>query len=370
MFTGCSDVFRLLVQGGASLNECNDFGERRADIITVLWRMYVEANADSYVALSMENVKKFEQCVAITQLALNNHCTISRANEQTLNAGPLFTLVQYYCTDTDASVLVDAIDYLCSIGWDLEEKNCVGQTSLLYAAWECIPPFAKNLRALIEKGARLDARDKIGRGPLLTALSPQPEFTNWVHLSYISRTNEIDFDNNWALCERFGTEDRIHVRDYSDAESIPGPLTNPSVDGSESSQLTHDQQSNTAVEQSMPIDLSISDSDIDASDGGASPCNVESISNTEGDDHVYCINYDGDGVWIRNPIHVIKDRVRVKLKILLEAGCDPNEVDYNGESANDYARRGLWPQWLWALSRTGYVFDEEQNRWTKWFDSA
>ena len=327
------------------------------------------------MSLSTEKVKKFEECVAITQLALENDCTIDSANHRVIHAGPLFSLVGSERADVDAATLVNAICYLLSIGWDLEEKNRVGQTPLLYAAAVCGPHAARCLRALVEKGARLDAKDVVGRGPLLSALGPPIYVSNWMDLTFIWHSGGNDCDNNWTLSEFFRTEDRRHVRNYYDTENISDPLEpltssrksrfTPSLDDNESSQLLRDQQPNFTTEQLMSVDLAMSDLD-----SNASSCSEESVLSSIDDDYVYCFNDDGDGVWIRNPCHVLKDRVRIKLKILLEAGCDPNEFDEYGESTNDYARRGLWSQWLWALDKTGYILDEEQNRWVKRIDPA
>ena len=374
MFTGCSDVFRLLIQGGASTNKCDGICDRTTDIITVVWMNFMNAcsGVGDLRALSMEKLKNFAECVAITQLALDNDCAIDSANDQRLHAGPLFALVGSDEADIDASTLVDAICYLLSIGWDLEEKNCDGQTPLLYAAATCGPQVARCLRALVDKGARLNARDEMGRGPLFSALMPPWPISNWMDLTIGWNSEEDDCDNNWSLSDWFNTEDRRHVRDYYDTESILDSFSNPRssqstpfTDDIESSELVHDQGSTFTAEQLMQIDSSMSDLDSDASS-----CSEVSVSNLEDDDYVYCFDEDGDGVWIRNPSHVLKDRVRTKLKILLEAGCDPNDLDYNGQSTNDYARQGLWSQWLWALKKTGYVFDEEQNRWVKRIDSA
>ena len=377
MFTGCSDVFRLLIQGGASTNECNYYNEGTTDIITVLWGEFVSAlsGGGNRMALSMEKVKNFENCVAITQLALDNNCTIDSGNERQLHAGPLFALVGSDSANVDASVLVDAIGYLLTIGWDLEEKNCDGQTPLLYAANACGPQVARCLRVLIEKGARLNARDDMGRGPLLSALSPPLGVSDWMDMTYIWFDEGDCCDNNWSLSEFFRTEDRTDVHDYYDAESKLDPLepytcsriSRPmaSVDGAESSQLPRNQGSSFPAEQLALMGLAMSDLN-----SNASSCSEESISDPEDYDYVYSFDDDGDGVWIRNPIHVLKDRVKIKLKILLEAGCDPNEQDNDEMSTNEYARRGLWSQWRWALGMTGYVLDEEQDRWVKRIGSA
>ena len=378
MFTGCSDVFRLLLQGGASTNECDDYRERTTDIITAVWKGFVAACSGDRMnkALSMEKLKNFEECVAITQLALDKNCTIDGANDRVLAAGPLFALVGATSPAIDASTLVDAICYLLSIGWDLEEKNCYGQTPLLFLAAEFGPQIARCLRTFIDKGARLDAKDAIGRGPLLSALESPLDISDHSVLLCPKYVGKIDYDATWSLSHYFSTEDRRHLQDYYDTESVLDPLTShmsprssqstPSLHGIESSQLLRDQQSEPTAERVIPIDLAMPDLD-----SNASSCSEESILNSKDDDYVYCFNDDGDGIWIRNPCHVLKDRIRMKLKILLDAGCDPNEFDMYGDSTNDYAwRGGLWSQWLWALEKTGYVFDEEQNRWVKQINSA
>ena len=378
MLTGCSDVFRLLIQGGASTNECDDCNERITDIVTVVWNLFVEAHSGliHMMGLSVEKLKSFEECVAITQLALDNNCAIDSADDRRLHAGPLFALVGTDRADIDASTLVDAVDYLLSIGWDLEERNCYGQTPLLYAAAACGPQVARCLRGLNEKGARLDARDEEGRGPLLSALCSPDSTSNWIDLTYIWDIEDgVTCDNNWDLSQLFRTEDRSHERDYYDTESTLDPLTphisphisrsTPSLNDIESSELVRDQQSKCTAEQPMSVDSAMSDLN-----SNASSWSEESVSNPEDDDYVYAFDDEGDGFWIRNPSHVLKDRVRIKLKILLEAGCDPNVQDNDGKSTDDYAWNGVWSQWLWALDKTGYVFDEEHDRWVKRIDSA
>ena len=82
-------------------------------------------------------------------------------------------------------------------------------------------------------------------------------------------------------------------------------------------------------------------------------------STPEDDMLEYIISRDYEGVRhiIRNPIRVLKLRLRYMLLVLLEAGCDPNTLDDKGESPNDYAERdNLLPQWEWALRKAGYVF--------------
>ena len=153
----------------------------------------------SFMALSMEKVKNFEECVAMTQLALDNNCTIDSGNHRVSYASPLFSLVGTDMADIDASVREDAIKYLLSVGWDLEEKNRTGQTLLLHAAEVCGPQVANCLRVLVGKGANLNARDDMGRGPLLSALAPPSGISNWMDLTLTRFYAGDDNDNNWNL---------------------------------------------------------------------------------------------------------------------------------------------------------------------------
>jgi hypothetical protein len=73
--------------------------------------------------------------------------------------------------------------------------------------------------------------------------------------------------------------------------------------------------------------------------------------------------------WIRarrRVMEILKERLRSKLLILLQSGCDPDVLDKKGESPGDYAERmGLWPQWEWALINAGYNYDSVNDRWFK-----
>ena len=69
---------------------------------------------------------------------------------------------------------------------------------------------------------------------------------------------------------------------------------------------------------------------------------------------------------IKNPINILKTRLRHKLLTLLQADCDPNVLDNAGASPSDYARRdGLWPQWSWALEQSGHIYDARNDRWVR-----
>ena len=391
MFTGSSDIFRLLLHGGASTNECNHYGQT-VDVITAIWNcFFAGGNTSGWSYIPIEEINNFEHCMAITQLALDNGCVFGSAEDGLIAASPLFSMYAPNRNYEYASAPVDAINYLHSIGWNLEEQNYLGQTSLLHTAAECLPPVARSLKSLIERGARLDARDKTGRGPLHSALSPPRCVSDWVDIRNIfcNEEEDPDEDNNDGLStiwnpenewfnRIWNTEDHRYVEDYyyrhstldSLMTTIPPdpPRSTPSLDAVESAKLVGNPESNASAEQPTPIDLSSPVSDNDASSYAES---ISDIDDDDDDEYVYYASArSGKKSWIRNPVRVLKDRVRTKLKVLLDAGCDPNDLDYAGKSLNDYARDGLWPQWLWALERTGYVFDGEQDRWIKRIEST
>ncbi len=384
MYTGCSDIFRLLLRSGSCTYQCKSF-EKDSDVITAIWTEFVWTNCsgcDDELTLSgkvpTEEIRKFEACAAMSQLALDNDCAIDSTDDQNIHANRLFSLIGDTMDEAHPSAILDAINYLSSNCWALEEQNVDGQTALLYAAEECQPHAAGSLRTLIKRGARLDAKDWTGRGPLHSALSPPSGLSNWVDPTWTLGLGAGE-NNRTAISSRWSTEDQRHAGDYYDIESKPKSHT---VSGSadpyrslsshndvRSPLLVFEDQSRVPAEQPVPLDpysrAEFCDPEIDAS-SCAKACNFGK------DDHhyIYCADEDGNYSWIHDPIPILKNRVGTKLRILLEAGCDPNDLDDEGLSPSEYAREGLWSQWLWALQTSGYVFDEARDRWIKQFTQS
>ena len=97
-------------------------------------------------------------------------------------------------------------------------------------------------------------------------------------------------------------------------------------------------------------------------------------SSTDGDEIYELEDWDPDDPSVhdywrfirRFIIPMLKRRMRFKVLTLLQAGCDPNHLDNNGESPSKYAQReGIWQEWMWALRESGYVYDQNRDLWRK-----
>jgi len=74
---------------------------------------------------------------------------------------------------------------------------------------------------------------------------------------------------------------------------------------------------------------------------------------------------------IRNPLPILKRRMRFKLLTLLRAGCDPNHLDkYDLSPSDDAQKHGIWPKWTWALLNSGYTYNDDTERWVQSSPSA
>ena len=76
----------------------------------------------------------------MTQLALDNDCIIGDADNQVRSSGQFFYITGPECMNhLDSSHVRDVIQHLTSISYDLEERNRMGQTPLLWAAVRYYP---------------------------------------------------------------------------------------------------------------------------------------------------------------------------------------------------------------------------------------
>ena len=114
---------------------------------------------------------KSAERVAMTRLALDNDCNIYDANDEIVCSSPLFNIMEQESVhDSDSLHMRDVIQYLTSIGYDLEAPNKFGQTPLHFAASECSATTTMYMGFFIERGARLDTKDDFGMGLLHAVL--------------------------------------------------------------------------------------------------------------------------------------------------------------------------------------------------------
>lgn len=157
----------------------------------------------------------------------------------------------------------------------------------------------------------------------LAAPDTYPDWSGTLNDAYVTRPITSTDEADWAARVLYNTEDRNHKEDYDDEVADTG-----------------------RVSEDM-----INDFYYEADEYSI--------------DYIFCENHDGDLEMIRNPMQVLKKRTMFKLLTLLQLGCDPNVVDYEGLSPSDYAMRdGIWPQWRWALLNAGYIH-HRKNGWVK-----
>ena len=249
-----------------------------------------------------------------------------------------------------------ALEYLSNIGYELEKKNHRGQTPLLWTASSYQPQVIKCLRTFIRKGANLYAVDSSGRGVVHSALAAPHMFDSWRTLTIT--IHNVDVTKMYGLPHLiYRTGSTAHADDYRDQFSF-GEHEDASLFDSEVYLSQTDHYGTVQEIHDSTDDIStIFDS---------APTGSSLVEDGTLEEYVLILDPNGVERLIKNPIHVLKTRLRYKLLTLLQAGCDPNILDNGGASPSDYARRdGLWPQWSWALEKSGHIYDARKDRWVR-----
>ena len=319
-------------------------------------------------------LEDFDQCVQMTHAALNRGCDIEDAvSYNAYRANALFEVNESFSIDSVATMR--ALEFLIGIGYDLEKQDDVeGLTPLLHAVMAYRPQAINCIKTYIERGANVHAKNLKGQGALHCALIGPHSLHEWRGIRLEVRAEGDSFDDEWFLRGVYHTDDDDPAEVYNSkrgAGYVPHYFSsNPdmpswmgTMQGSPwpTSNYTpkdlHDgyPMANLFCREMEPAYFPTSCS-YDRS-------NADYASTPEDDMLEYIISRDYEGVRhiIRNPIRVLKFRLRYMLLLLLEAGCDPNTLDDKGESPNDYAERyNLLPQWEWALRKAGYVLANGQ----------
>ena len=118
-------------------------------------------------------IEHFDKCIRMTDAVL--------ASGYDLNEGPFYhpsrpnLLFELACDGGHGwqkrSTIVEALQYLVRKGYDLEERNCEGDTPLLYATKAHRAGAVTHIEAFAEAGSDTGATNLAGQGPLHCALS-------------------------------------------------------------------------------------------------------------------------------------------------------------------------------------------------------
>ncbi len=294
----------------------------------------------------------------MTQVVLAHGCDIEDTVGFSAQANVLFELCYHWPIDqAPTSTLDGAVEYLINIGYDVGKKNHRGQTALLWTASSYQPQVIKCLRAFLRnKRTDLNAVDSAGRGVIHSALAVPHIFDNWRDL--IIMTHGVHVTALYGLPHLiYRTESTAYAGDYSDQVLESNPFAEQDYASLFDSEAYLFQTDHYATTQETHHDISTT--------FNSAPTGSTSVENSTLDDYVR-LDPLGAGPRIKNPINVLKTRLKHKLLTLLQADCDPNLLDNAGASPSDYARRdGLWPQWSWALEQSGHIYDARNDRWVR-----
>ena len=377
-------------------------------MVWAIWDKFTNAHLGAFCPdLPHSIIRSVDQCMSMSDAALGYGCDMDNSIAYKHNprlSNPLFKIIDHWSFGA-SQAMMDAIRYLCNIGYDMEERNSKGETLYLFGATRLCPSVITSLKFLIEIGADLSAVDPYNCGALHLALMAPDGWGAWGS-SCTDACNHINYDHAYLASVLFRTESEDYAEDYCNDGLTPAPSP---IDDIQSDHLAYDDgvqeglcracgteylpttdstRSGSPISRGRSgqyIDLDETDADdedeeieVEEDDEGASGEDDSGEEEDETDEdndaedleipegYVLCYDSEEGSEMIRKPLPILKTRLRFKLLTLLRAGCDPNLVDNHGNSPSDDARyHGLWPEWTWALLNADYVFDEDGNRWVK-----
>ena len=318
---------------------------------------------------STKPLEDFDQCAQLTHAALSRGCDIEEAvfyNAHRANA--LFEVNESFFTNSVATMRT--LEYLVGIGYDLEKQDDVeGLTPLLHAVVAYRPQAINCIKTYIKRGADIHAKNLKGQGALHCALTGPHSLCEWKGVHPEVRVEGDTFDDEWYLRGVYHTDEDNPMEDYNSERCAGFASYHPRRDRGMPSWIDTMQESPWSKPSYVPGDshdvLAMGNLFRDDKESTYIPISYSSVhsiadhASTPEDDmleYIICRDYGGIQHIIRKPVRVLKIRLRYMLLILLEAGYDPNMLDAEGKSPNDYAERDyLLPQWEWALRRAGYV---------------
>lgn len=288
---------------------------------------------------------------------------------------PLFWLCRAR-TETTRCHTAGVFKQLLHAGYDKEVQNNTGHTPLLYAALLTTRVSLTVLELLLAENINIHAIDNRGRGALRLCLSFTYSLQETIFPGSVCR-GSVSWYNNRCVAETHTTIDEFGNETWN-FQYIDSNMQEVLPD--ENSDTDNGDGDNGQGSDIEPADYGSKDDSNGPDDSpGSERCywcedgRITPVLDRDFKSHYrYCGDRDVDDFNMSDPLGpeprpwMCKARVRLKLLALLNAGCCLNSIDSEGRSPSDIARaEGLWPQWEWALTHSGYQYDEDTNSWVQ-----
>lgn len=358
-----------------SYNSHNDFGDTdkcasygsTVDFVWSLWSKHIDRidQRTSLLYRSNQKIPDFEQCSDMTSAVLARGYDIEDSvcyNGNRVN--PLFDII--HCLSCNSVAPKRALDYLLSLGYDIEKRNNEGSTALLEAAWSFRPQASRCLEALIREGADIGAVNSKGQGALNCALAGPHSLYRWRKVEQYLQIEGDVVDDEWKIQVIYHTNEEKSANGFDDfclntpmqdsMWSPPDPISSP---------WPQNPNEWSTLDADCRTDLD-PQCDHNAATSSAYENPGASRAGNNAPELIFCKDYERDIRRIRNPLGVLKARLRSVLLILLKNGCDPNSIDDEDRTPSHYAREnGVWCQWSWALGMSAFSYDVKNDCWVR-----
>ncbi|MCJ1434039.1 hypothetical protein MMC27_003405 [Xylographa pallens] len=361
----CFDVFRLLIESGAGTENCKVYGHSMS-ILWVLWQFLMSG----IIFPDLFNSLSLDHCKSLSNIAIKKGCDF----EDSRSYNDIYPNLLFYAELADYAVLAhdgrnlsstDSIDIFLDYGCCIEQKNCDGMTPFLFTAskfWRI--GAVSRIKAFLRRRAHSHVIDNRGGGALHVVLWATKR--NWFHTK----------DN---LPGRYlGELDYYFCGDGGSVAGVCDDLESAFYEDLDTMQMRSERADRSGIgirvedHHAEPLDSDNNSSYGTGSDGTDSDGTGSDDDDSDGDDNDGEGSDGGgsDGDWslaeFLRLYRIFQLRLRLMLFELLQAGCDPNLLDFKGKSPSHYGQHDkLWRHWSWALKHTGYVYEESSDAWVK-----
>ena len=146
------------------------------DVISTMWGYFLDGLCirDKFTTLN--------ECIRMTKMALAQGCDVygnESIRSTRIPVNPLFRMSHGFLNRSGIETAREAIETILNLGYDVEERNYKGLTSLLYTASMCTPIAVRSLKALVGRNVDLKATDPQGKGALHIALGAPELIDGW-----------------------------------------------------------------------------------------------------------------------------------------------------------------------------------------------